>query len=579
MRCMLLPLLFLDALPAQDTLAKHPEGAFLVMECDGPGRWPERFAGTRLQALLQSKRFAEVFAPLRKQLDAQLAHAQKEAPFNVQAAWDGAMAFAGKLRVALLFELDDDSTPKVAAYLAAEPDAKTDLAALCSEIETLVLAKKDHKAVPQHLAGIDWLAGTQGDVTVTVPRMVGDEAVTLFFTPGNETAVQKLFAKAPPMVAANERAPALHIQMDADQLIRALVASQGGADKERMEQFMRQLIGTLGPFDIRLGAEGKFTDFTANISYVGEPSPMFALMAPVRDKPPALLDYVPRQHPAFACGAADLGQLEVLAKKMLALVPEGEIDWPGLEAMVEEHAGVRLSQDIFAHLGNEYVWLSSPQVDDELEANEVTLQFGPVNGACLGLALEDGAAFARSIETILDKTGVARTRKTEKYRDLDVHRLTLPVVNEKLYWAITDKLWVLGIGDHGQKNLQGLLDGAAAAARGEAPAAFPRPLTERLAVARPKYASLSFQSMAQLIQTVKGALSALEGGGAFEVQEQETEGDQPATPPAAATPPFSMQVVIDMLDGLKTLLREHDVEQALTLTYHERDRVVQRTIW
>ena len=569
MRRMILPLLvLLGALPAQDALARHPEGAFLVLECDGPGLWSERFA--------------EVFAPMRKGLDAQMAEVQKEAPFNTQAAWDGVMAFAGKLRVAVLFELDDDSTPKVAAYLAAEPDAKTDLAALCREIETMALAQKDRTTVPQTLAGIEWLTSTQDQLTVTVPRMIGDEAVALFFTPGNEAAVQGLFGKSPPMVAANERASALHVRMDPDQLIHALVASEGGEDQERMGQFMRQLIGTLGPFDLRLGAEGKFTDFTANISYVGEPGAAFALMAPVRDKTPAILDCVPRQHPAFACGPADLSQIEVLAKKMLTMFPEAGIDWPTVEAMVEENAGVRLSQDIFAHLGAEYVWLSSPQADDELDADEMSLTLGPVNGACFGLALANGAAFARSVETILDKTGVARSRKTEKYRDVDVHRLTLPVVNLKLYWAITDKLWALGIGDHGQKNLQGLLDGAAAVARGEAPATFPRQLTERLAVARPKYASVSFQTMVQTLELIKGALSTFAAQEEEPVEEIVEEGESDPPPPGrpiVAAPLFDAQIMIDMLDGLKSLLREHDLEHTLTLTYHERDRVVQRMIW
>ena len=33
------------------------------------------------------------------------------------------------------------------------------------------------------------------------------------------------------------------------------------------------------------------------------------------------------------------------------------------------------------------------------------------------------------------------------------------------------------------------------------------------------------------------------------------------------------------LDGLKALLREHDLEHVLTVTYHAQDRVVQQLIW
>jgi hypothetical protein len=555
--------LSLAALPArsQDVLAAHPEGAVFLFACDGPARWSERFAGTRVLGLVQGKAFRDLIAPLHKKIDEQLAEAKKEVPYDVQAVWDGAWAYGGRVRAAFVVDSAGAETPRLAGYVALGPDGKTDLAALAIDIEKLALDAKEKALVPQNFAGLDWLTVSDPDATFALPRMIGEELVAIVFTAGAEAQLPRLFTKSALNAsndpeATDDRVPALRVQVDSQRLLDVLLAAMAAAGEgdERVGTAMRTLFGKPGMFDLRLSALGEHTELTADFAFA-ERTPLFDLIAPLRDKVPALLDIVPRQHAAFSCGSADFAQVEPLVKSMLDLFPESGMDWAAIDALVEEHTGVRLRQDFLQQLAGEYVTLSAPPDPDA----DVEGPFAGLGGLCVGIAVRDGATVARALESVLDKTGVARGRKTEKYRDLDVHRLTVPFLNEKLYWVVTDKLWILGLGDQGQTHLQSLLDGAGAVARGESPPAFPKQVTERAALAPPRYAGISFSAMANTLDAF-----------AFGFQQALSADDESD---------FDPQVVIDVVDQVKSLLRDHGLEHALALTYHERDRLVMRMIW
>lgn len=591
MRTLLVPILLLAAAPkTQQRVDPHPPGALVRLELDGPAKWEQHFAGTRVLELVRSKQFAEVFAPVQKRIDEQMAQAQKEAPLDVQAMRDGILAYAGRVRVAIFMEQGPDGfdgRPQIVGYIAAGPDGHTDLEVAGRELERVTLeGKASH--VPVSLAGLEWLANAAGDVRGTVPRMVGEDLVMVFYSDGLEGQVEKLFTADPAKADADAGNAPLRAQIDASKFLDMVVAGAqagaqrgGGVDPELVTKFLASLLGKIGQIGIQIGATDEFTDLTFDIELPGERGSLLALLAPPRTATPRLFALVPRQHESFACGPVDLGQIEIIIKQILELFPDAPMDWQGIEAAVEENAGVRLGPDVLAHLGDEYVWLTAPPSDDATEGDEFSAIFDAVNGVCFGLGLKDGIAFARAIETILDRTGALRMRKSEKYRDGEIHRLTLPIVAQKLYWSITDKMLAIGIGEQGLAHVQSLLDGAAMVARGEAPAAFQKELSERVAVVAPKYCSISFQTMVGTLDLFKSGLMMGEDEEEEPLEDIGSEDDpEPAAPTRRVGAGQSeLQVALDVIDGVKKLLKAHRLEHAVSVTYHERDRVRQRMIW
>lgn len=570
-------LLLLAAAPAaQLQLDPHPAGALVTLECDGPARWSQRFQGTRVLELLRSKQVADLWAPAQKWFDEQMAEAKKEAPVDVEAMRDGILAYAGRVRVAVLVEPEPKAAPgaepPMAGYVAVGPDGHTDLGAACKEIERLALDNQGD-CVPISLAGMDWLATPDDDVRATLPRMVGEHAVAVFFSADHEALVERLFTDKPGKTEADVP---LRLQIDGGKAIDLIAASQP-RNPEIFAKFMATLLGRIGQVSLTLSSAGEFVDLTFDVDLPGERGSMLAMLVPPQPALPALLDFVPRQHESFACGPVDFGQIEPMVKAILDLTPEAPIDWQGLEAAVEEHAGVRLGPDVLTHLGREYVLLGAAEAPDAvMDANEFTVTLGAIDGICVGLGLRDGPALARSLETILDRTGVLRMRKAEKYRDADVYRLTIPIVNEKLYWSVTDKMLVIAVGDRGRDNLHGLLDGSAAVARGDEPGTFPKEVTDRLALTEPKPSSLSFQRMTDTLDTFASVFTLLGGAGEapFAFDEDENADAQPV-----AMPDFDPQIVVGMIGDLKKLLRTHRLEHALTVSHHGRDHLRQRTLW
>ncbi|MEZ5965063.1 MAG: hypothetical protein R3F56_14610 [Planctomycetota bacterium] len=572
---------------AQAHLDPSPAGATLVVSCDGPARWAQAFAETRLMELLRGKALAELVAPLEQQLDEAAAEVAKDAPFSVDDLRAKVLAYSGRVHLVVLLEPSaaGDPTypePNAAAYLAVGPDGHTDLSAACAEIERLALDQQSGH-VPTTLAGSEWLAAADGDVRLTLPRMLGDQAVMLVYTDTKEAMVERLFTpKDVTESGASQPQAPLHVRFDGQQILDLILANnEGQTNAAEIAAVMRFVVGRLGTASLTVAPAGAFVDLGIDVELPGERGAILSILAPVRAELPGLLALVPRQHENFSCGPLECSEIEPFIKGVLGLEPDAPFDWQQIEAAVEEKVGVRLSPDVLAHLGREFVLLGGSReagADEPMEADEFTATFGRLDGMCLGLELTDGVALARSLETILERAGMARVRKTDKYRDCDVHRLPIPLVGQKLHWAVTDRLLLLAIGDQGRAHLQALLDGAAAQARREAPAAFPAEFSERLAMAAPKGSAVSFQSMAATLDTMASAFvvalgEAEVGEAAFDQEEHESE------PAAGGAAPFDPQIVMAAVGKLKGLLATHRLQHVLSVTHNRPDRLTQHFFW
>ena len=143
-----------------------------------------------------------------------------------------------------------------------------------------------------------------------------------------------------------------------------------------------------------------------------------------------------------------------------------------MTAMAEE-LKVRLKEDLLDHLGGELMALSdASEIADEDEAGNPANPLAAINGQCMVLSLRDGAAFGKSVETMLRARGLHAARKTEEYQGAKVHRMTLAGVLE-LEYAITDDMLLLALGrsESARASLRGVLDAKASGTATELPAA------------------------------------------------------------------------------------------------------------
>jgi hypothetical protein len=562
--CLLLSCL-VASLPAQTSIHPRTDGATVTFAMDGPTRFGQRMAKTKLYAMTQSKPFQELWAPLQAQLDAAMEANKGNLPIEPKVLLERVLAYGGRVHGALWMDLKDleGEGPRGWGYLIVEPDGTTDLVAMCKELEKAVLEDKDARSRQLQLGGGEWLVGGKDAMWVSLPRMVGDRAVMLMGGEANQAELAALFepSKEPPAKDATENAsaPALHATFDAGWLMN-MVAEQMEASGQApfdIKDVMKALGAEgLGRVELRIREDGQHVDIAAEVEVAGEPRGMRAMMYPDSNKPPALLGLVPRQSATFGAIPMVVRELEPMVKEIMKLLPQ-EMTWDDVEVMVEAQVGVRLGQDVLAHFGDELLWIGSPPKpkDPDAEEDPMAEAMAAFDGVSFGLALRDGTALNRSLETILDRSGVLRMRKSEKYRDIDVHRITLPLVDKKLHWAITDKLLFVGIGDVGVKNLQNVLDEVGARARGEAPAAFAPGITKRLEAVEPGYSSVSVAEIGWILETMLTSIT----------EDEEFDGD--------------VEDVREAFAKLQDLMRSSDLSHVLTVQYSRPGRVVQRTIW
>lgn len=547
-----LPLLVLCLAPG--LFAQHfdprPEGALAHLAFDGPARMATAFAGTNLHDLLTSKQFAEAYAPVTQAIEQGLDAMKAETPFDPHAAYAAMLRYGGRVEVSLGMEANGQEEPKVWAAVTLGADGTTDLAAFCAEIEKLAL---DSKASlnDRSVGGQKWLAQDLPTGFVTLPRMLGDRAVCLVTT-GDESTLAGFFPRtAPPERKAGAPVSiSIAVRRALDLIVEIIDASDGPGD------MVRAVCDTLGfanltDLDFEFDRAKRFVDTRVTFASNGPRRGFLAMVMPNGAKLPAVGALV-QQSPNWTVSPVDFAPLMPLIGAMLDAIPEAAMDLGQVEANFVEGVGVRLREDLLAHVGGAVLMATE-------DAGDADDAFGAMSSMCLGLELRDGVAFGRSVETVLERAEVLDMRKTEKYRDTDVHRMTVPGVGIKVYWAITDRLFLVAAGDGGRARLGSILDAAAAAARGEAPAALAKAVVDRLEVVPANYAGLGVQKFGTLM--FDAVLAGLREG----VESGDLD--------------FDLDAVTEIVDALREMCSKHSLDHAVSVTYLDPERAVSRTIW
>lgn len=520
----LFPMLFVGlaaALPAQQASPFQcvPKDSMLVLSCAGPAQWRSMFGDTRVATLFRGPVLGKLVDTAGQQFDALIEQA-KDAPFDLAAVRDGAIAYSGRLILAanvdlssLATAMQNDEPPAWSVAWVLTPDGHTDLAAMVEQIGKLAEASgqefKDMQVGEQRLRV---MVDPHEPMQVATPTLIGGNVVMLMGSDLEHQAAAYLDATRPRYDGSAMQKSAFALHLEASAAVQALidaVSKQGEA--QGMPVDMGGIIADLGlgalqNLSMRVGADGKYMVTDVEVGLAAGHRGMFEIYGKPSAMRPKLLDYVPAGADAFSATQLDLGAIyrtmSGIWDSMGPMVPMTREDF---EQQFAENCKVRLREDLLDLLGSELIYVGDQTAQAEAMADEPQ---GPAAamamfaGSCYGVQLLDGKKFATSIAAILRANGLHAAQKTEDYQGHKVNRLHLGPF--EIEYAITDDLLLLALGsdEASRKSLRGILDEAAARRDGKPTAELPAAVKERLAAMPAGWSGVTSQSMSQLISVM-----------------------------------------------------------------------------
>lgn len=487
------PFLALLALaPAQDAAFRFaPKDAALVLRMGAPARWKKDFADTAMAKMMSAPALApmmdmmgtameQAMAGMRGSgFDADLVErmlADYQGDFTLSIAVDWAKADL------VTMDGEDPSLP-FAITVAAAPHPSFDLAALATAIDGGVRKLLEEpgapktKEVPAGELRLTAVADEDG-MWGTIPAIV-DGHLVMFYGTDVEAQATKAIEGKDRFEAADAGNTPMFVHADLRGFVTAM--DQGVAEIEEMGGApfdMGELLDAIGlrslqDFRMTLGADGKHLVSDVQLGLRADKRGLMAML-PQSSAQPKLLRALPAATSNWTIMPLDLGVLYTSAEQIVTMLEaEMPMSWPDMMTAMAEELKVRLKEDLLDHLGGELMALSdASELADEDEAGNPANPLAAINGQCMVLSLRDGAAFGKSVETMLRARGLHAARKTEEYQGAKVHRMTLAGVLE-LEYAITDDMLLLALGrsESARASLRGVLDAKASGTATELPAA------------------------------------------------------------------------------------------------------------
>jgi hypothetical protein len=391
---------------------------------------------------------------------------------------DLVVSFAVDWQDAVLFPMGDDE-PEVpfAMTIALTPHASYDLAPLAQAVDGAMRKKFEGSSSRQskELAIGDHRLTAVFDGTIwgTIPTLV-DGHLVMFFGNEIEAAATKAIEGKERFEAADAAAKPMFLHADLRGFVGAMergMADMAEATGETTDFGM--LLDTVGlrameSLRMTVGADGKHSAVDLMLGMRSEKRGLFAML-PQTTAQPKLLRMVPAGVSQWSVVPLDLGALYASAEQFVTLLEEQmPMSWPDMMSAMAEELKVRLKEDLLDHMGQEAILISSA----ETELDDTDSPMAGIDGMCAAFALRDGAAFGKSLETMLRARGLHAARKTEEYQGAKIHRMTVAAVLE-LEYAVVDDLLLLALGsnEEGRAALRGILDAKASGTTSELPAA------------------------------------------------------------------------------------------------------------
>ena len=485
-----LPFLALLALaPAQDPAFRFvPKDAALVVRMGAPARWKKDFADTALAKLMAAPALQPMMAQVSEAMTAMMTEARgsgfdADALERMVADYQGdlVMSIAVDWKKADLVTMgDEDPSMPFAITIAATPHPSYDLAALAKAIDASMQKMLDEPDAPKskELAigelRLRAVADTgEAGMWGTVPAMV-DGHLVMFFGNDVEAHATKAIEGKDRFEAAEAAGAPMFVHGDVRGFVGALEDSMAELEEMGAAPFdFGDLLDTMGlrameSMRMTVGAEGKHLVADLKMGLRGDKRGAMAML-PQTKAQPKLLRLLPASASNWTVTQLDLGVLYATAEQFVTLLEaEMPMSWADMMTAMADELKVRLKEDLLDHLGGEMLLLNDADPEAELDDDSPLAAIGDM---CMVFSLRDGAAFGKSVETMLRARGLHAARKTEEYQGAKIHRMTL-LATIPLEYAVTDDLLLLAIGDgeRSRASLRGVLDAKASGTPTELPA-------------------------------------------------------------------------------------------------------------
>lgn len=283
---------------------------------------------------------------------------------------------------------------------------------------------------------------------------------------------------------------------------------------------------------------------------------ILAAFANVHNHPLRALDFVPAHQDNWSISRCEIVEVyEALARAADALGLPGYTR-EDLEAEFTEQFRVQLRQDLIDHMGDEIVTVGSPKTPDEDELDDLSDPMAGLDGTCFGITLRDPRSFDASFEAVLRSRGLHAARKTEEYRSFDVHRIN--VLGTPVLYTVSNELLLVAVGPAGGIALREVLDEEHDRTQGIERQPLPEEILRRLEQAPESITGISVASLSKTVQDMAVSLRPLlEQSGTYEAADTTER----------------------ILTTLQELVRRHDLDQMVGVSFVEGSALVSRLIW
>lgn len=512
-RSLLASALLLAALPAQSAPAAARGENLFVFACDGPAKLKQEFAATRLGALLGSQRFAQIWRPLDMLVGVGLQRLEQK-DVDTRELRELVLGYGGRLRVVGRMFGDADwrfgDPPALGFLISAHADGRTDLAQLARSLTDVIQASDAAIADVRVGEATHPAVVNEQDGGFTLPRLVGDDLVVWCGQPLARVVADLAVDAAPPR---SDRDAPIALHLDGRALLTLLLDTPllasadaedpdavGNDDAEDTRALLRELCGAdaLGDVNVSVRAASDHVVVGCDVQLTGPPIGWLGISIPEQAGPVAALELVPRQSEGWAAGTLRVDRLYDLATRASKLRPGKRVSAEEFAASLEHQTGLRVHEDLFAHLGTEVLAVPGTGTLDALVRGRHDQA-----GLCIGVSMRNHEAVASALATLLHAFGFAEMFEESEHQGYRVR--TWRPNQTTIAYTLSDRMLLVAVGESGVAQLHAVLDRELARRRGGAADDLPEAVRERMALAPAGSDSVARLPLLTLIQAALDA--------------------------------------------------------------------------
>ena len=544
-----------------------PEDSCVVLRIAAPAKWNERFATTQVQKLGQAATLAPLIEQANHAFEMQLEQLRQSGLFDADLLERLITDYRGDIVVSLQVDVDKlleaiqyGDAPPISFVLALTPDGSFDLEALAKAVEQAV-----EKSTPDGGDLRDLVVGDltlrcsnngEGELDANLPAMIDGHLVMAGSPDLAKDAARLLATDRRWTGPAGQQSPLfLYVELEQGMqaLLKAAAEDAGGAPFDPVAMLEAIGLGSLRSMTLAVDADDARVTGEVRVGMKAEGRGLFGVLV-ASQQAPRLLRSVPANAESFSVSTMTLSPVfdtvATIWREMGDFLP---MTFDDAMAGFTEATKVRLKEDLFDHLGDEF--LAYQDSESLTEANAAVFEDDDPTamfvGSVYGISLRDSKAFGESLETALRSRGLHVGRKQEDYGNVKINRMRLLGLVELEYVVAGDVL-LLGLGsDEGSRRaLRSVLD-----QRASGEAELPESVKEHLAAMPAGWNGISVMPLAPLLE---GIVMALEASDEF--------GEE-------------MAVVGPILKGLAGDMKRLGIDQLVSTTYVDDGSMVGRFRW